>query len=126
MAPTPATTATEMMQGMASETREVTSVTTVQGRPRLLTTLLNTKPYLSKYVHFRGLAPHFLKQDSIRSGYISDHESRSGYEHRGEQQGGVEQVPGFKLSCGLPCGIYNVCSENLRGAGLVTAGDCVQ
>ena len=32
---------------------------------------------------FRGLAPNF-RQDSIRSGYISDHESRSGYEHRGE------------------------------------------
>ena len=40
------------------------------------------------HVHFRGLAPHFLKQDSIRSGYISDHESRSGYEHRGEQGAG--------------------------------------
>ena len=35
----------------------------------------------------RGLAPNF-RQDSIRSGYISDHESRSGYEHRGEYDTG--------------------------------------
>ena len=35
-------------------------------------------------LHFRGLAPNY-RQDSIRSGYVSDHESRSGYEHRGEE-----------------------------------------
>ena len=40
-----------MMQGMASETREVTSVITVQGGPRLLITILNTKPTL----------PHLIK-----------------------------------------------------------------
>ena len=33
-------------------------------------------------LQFRGLAPNY-RQDSIRSGYVSDHESRSGYEHRG-------------------------------------------
>ena len=45
----------------------------------------------------RGLAPNF-RQDSIRSGYISDHESRSGYEHRGEFCGetgipGTQYIP---------------------------------
>ena len=36
-----------------------------------------------KSFNFRGLAPNY-RQDSIRSGYISDHESRSGYERGGE------------------------------------------
>ena len=81
--PTQATTATEMTPGMVSETKEATSVITLPG----VKWRHNTEIKMYFLYFIRGLAPNF-RQDSIRSGYISDHESRSGYEHRGEYDRG--------------------------------------
>ena len=82
--PTLATTATEMTRGMVSETKEATSVITLPG---VKWRHNNTEIKMYFLYFIRGLAPNF-RQDSIRSGYISDHESRSGYEHRGEYDRG--------------------------------------
>ena len=73
------TLVTGMKPGMDTEMREDTSVTIHQGLHQGLFIIVDS----DYFIIFRGLAPNF-RQDSIRSGYISDHESRSGYEHRGE------------------------------------------